>query len=311
MQRCAMPPRRLPARPPLRLALACWLTLAVPVLAQSPPPSFHAAVTARLDALRVAVPTAEVAIALHDLETGARYALHDTVVFHAASTMKVPVLIDLVREADAGRLSLDETLPLTNTFRSIVDGSPYTLDPADDSDDTVYARVGESVPLRWLAERMITHSSNLATNALIARLDPMRITRTMAAFGATRTQVRRGVEDGPAYRAGLNNVTTAGDLATILETLERGRAASPDGTTFLRDVLLAQHFRGEIPAGLPAGTRVAHKTGWISGTLHDAAIVYPEGRAPFVLVVLTRGIPDEPTAARFIADVARLAWTSR
>jgi beta-lactamase class A len=197
---------------------------------------------------------------------------------------------------------------LVNRFESIIDRSPYQLDPADDSDSSVYARVGDQVPLRWLAERMITHSSNLATNALIARLDPARITATMQSLGATRTLVYRGVEDGPAYRAGRNNVTTADDLAAILESIERGRAASSSGTAFLRQVLLAQHYNDEIPAGLPKGTPVAHKTGWITGTLHDAAIVYPPGRAPFVLVIMTRGVPAMTDAAQLIADLARLTW---
>lgn len=297
--------RRLTAR---RVALSLALLVSSSASAQPSRPVDLAALRNRLEARIAEQPGAVVAVALRDLATGARLSLHGDTVFHAASTMKVPVLIDLVREADAGRLSLDDGLPLVNRFHSIVDGSPYALDPADDSDRAVYDRVGDTVPLRWLAERMITHSSNLATNALIARLDPARITHTLTTFGATRTLVLRGVEDGPAYRAGRNNVTTADDLAAILVAVERGEAASAAGTTFLRTVLLAQAFGDEIPAGLPDGTPVAHKTGWITGTLHDAAIVYPPGRAPFVLVVLTRGIPEQRVAARLIADVARLTW---
>lgn len=292
--------------PPVALSLALLVSSAAS--AQPTRPADLAALRDRLEARIAEQPGAVVAVALHDLASDQRLSLRGDTVFHAASTMKVPVLIDLVREADAGRLSLDDRLPLANRFHSIVDGSPYALDPADDSDRAVYDRVGDAVPLRWLAERMITHSSNLATNALITRLDPARITRTVATFGARRTRVVRGVEDGPAYRAGRNNVTTASDLAAILVAVERGAAASPAGTDFLRTVLLAQAFGDEIPAGLPAGTPVAHKTGWITGTLHDAAIVYPPGRAPFVLVVLTRGIPEQRVAARLIADVARLTW---
>jgi beta-lactamase class A len=284
--------------------------LLVPHLApaQSPTSEPLAALRVQLERRLARQPGAEVAIAIRDLGSGASLSLRGDVVMHAASTMKVPVLIDLVREAEAGRLSLDDPLLLVNRFASIVDSSLYQLDPADDSDSSVYARVGEQVPLRWLGERMITHSSNLATNALIARLDPARITATMRSLGATQTLVYRGVEDGPAYRAGRNNVTTANDLASILEAIERGRAASPSGTAFLRQVLLAQHYNDEIPAGLPTGTPVAHKTGWITGTLHDAAIVYPPGRAPFVLVIMTRGIPVMTDAAQLIADLSRLTW---
>jgi len=69
-----------------------------------------------------------------------------------------------------------------------------------------------------------------------------------------------------------------------------------------------QEFNEEIPAGLPAGTRVAHKTGWITGVLHDAAVVYPRDRTPYVLVVLTRGIPDDKVARQLIADISRLVY---
>lgn len=265
-------------------------------------------VRVRIEARIAAVPGAEVAVTIVNLGIGSQRSIHGDRVYHAASTIKVPVLVDLLREADAGRLSLDQSVLLVNAFRSIVDGSPYTLSAADDSDGTVYERVGEWVPLRWLAERMINHSSNLATNALLALLDAERITATMRTFGAERTLVLRGVEDGPAFRANRNNVTTADDLAAILTAIERRTAASPASTEFLLAALRAQAFNDQIPAGLPPGTPVAHKTGQITATLHDAAIIYPPGRAPFVLVVLTRGIPEPQIAERLTADIASIAW---
>lgn len=265
-------------------------------------------VRTRLEARMASVPGAEVAVTIVNLGTGSQLSLNGDRVYHAASTMKVPVLIDLLREVDAGRLALDRSILLVNAFHSIVDGSPYALSAADDSDSTVYERVGEFVPVRWLAERMINHSSNLATNALIALLDPERITATMRALGAERTLVLRGVEDGPAFRANRNNVTTADDLAAILKAIERREAASPASTEFLLATLRAQAFNDQIPAGLPPGTPVAHKTGQITATLHDAAIIYPPGRAPFALVVLTRGIPDQRVAERLTAEIAAIAW---
>jgi beta-lactamase class A len=121
-------------------------------------------------------------------------------------------------------------------------------------------------------------------------------------------RVLRGVEDGKAFQRGLNNVTAAPDLAALLEAIATGRAASTVSCREMIDILSRQEFNDEIPAGLPAGTRVAHKTGWINGVLHDAAIVFPPGRAPYVLVVLTRGIRDDAVARRLIADVSRLVW---
>jgi beta-lactamase class A len=228
---------------------------------------------------------------------------------HAASTMKVPVLIELARRADRGALQLDASIPLENRFASIVDGSRYTLQQRDDSDDSVYAHVGRTVSLRWLATRMITHSSNLATNTLLTVVPADSVTATTRALGATRMLVRRGVEDTPAFRAGLNNVTTAGDLAALLAAIATDRAASPSACAWMRAVLFAQAFDAAIPAGLPPGTRVAHKTGDITRVEHDAGIVYPTDAPPYVLVVLTSGVESQRDAQRMIADITRLVHT--
>lgn len=228
--------------------------------------------------------------------------------FHAASTMKVPVMIEFFRQVDAGKLSLDQPLPLANQFASIVDGSPYALDAKDDEDASLYERLGKPVPARELVERMITRSSNLATNTVIALVDAKRVTKTLRSLGARQMNVLRGVEDGKAYQKGLNNTATARDLATLMAAIEQGKAASPASTQVMRSILLAQELNLEIPAGLPAGTPVAHKTGQISGVLHDAAIVYPSGRPPYILVVLTSGIPDEKVARALIADLSRQVY---
>ncbi|MFP2908669.1 serine hydrolase [Pyxidicoccus sp. 3LFB2] len=225
--------------------------------------------------------------------------------FHAASTMKVPVMVELFRQVDAGKLSLDQPMTLANRFESIVDGSPYTLSIADDEDATLYERLGTPVPVRELIERMITRSSNLATNSVIALVGAKKVTKTLRALGARKMTVLRGVEDGKAYEKGLNNTATARDLATLMAALEKGKAASATSTQAMRTILLAQEFNDLIPAGLPPGTPVAHKTGQITAILHDAAIVYPPGRAPYVLVVLTSGIPDGAVARALIADISR------
>jgi beta-lactamase class A len=251
-----------------------------------------------------------VGIAFHDLQTGATFYRDADESFHAASTMKVPVMIELFRRIDGGELSLDQGIPLTNRFSSIVDGSPYQLDPGEDSDSSAYSLVGAKVPVRELIERMITRSSNLATNALIELADARRANATAHQLGARDIRVLRGVEDIKAFQAGLNNTTTARDLATLLEAIETGRAASRASCDTMRAILLRQEFNDEIPAGLPAGTPVAHKTGSITGVRHDAAIVYPKGRKPYILVVLTRDIPDEKAAKSLIADISRLVYES-
>jgi beta-lactamase class A len=254
-------------------------------------------------------PGAEAAIWVEDLGTGATFRLADTVPYHPASTMKLPVMVTLVRAAESGAFALDDRILLQNVFRSIVDGSPYSLVREEDSDPALYDRVGAPISLRELNHRMIVRSSNLATNALIEALGADAITRVATSLGADGVIVRRGVEDAKAFAAGRNNGATARGLGRLLAAVERGDAASAAGTALMRATLLAQEFNDEIPAGVPAGTPVAHKTGWITGQTHDAAIVYPPGRAPFVLVVLTRGIADRATAQRLIADLAALTWS--
>jgi beta-lactamase class A len=254
------------------------------------------------------VPGATVGVVLRDVGGGAAVFINPDSVFHAASTMKVPVMIEYFRRLDAKQLTTDQTLALDTVFKSIVDGSPYALNAGVDSDSSVFSRVGQQVPLRWLVERMIVRSSNLATNALIELLDAQKVQSTTVSLGAVNMKVRRGVEDGKAFQQGLNNQTTARDLATLLEAIETGKAASRASTREMVEILAKQEFNDEIPAGLPPGTKVAHKTGWITGVTHDAALVYPPNRKPYVLVVLTRGIRERQVAQRLIADLSRMAW---
>jgi beta-lactamase class A len=274
------------------------------VTAQDPVASLRERVASRV----AEVTGATVGVFFAEVGGSAMFALNPDSVFHAASTMKVPVMIEYFRGIDAGRVRRDQTLLLGTTFKSIVDGSPYQLDAGVDSDSSVFARVGQQVPLRWLIERMIVRSSNLATNTLIEVLDAKKVDATARSLGATHMKVLRGVEDGKAFAAGLNNQTSARDLAVLLEAIEAGKAASKESSRKMLDILAAQEFNDEIPAGLPTGTRVAHKTGWITGVTHDAALVYPPGRKPYVLVLLTKGIRERPVAQKLIADISLLVW---
>jgi beta-lactamase class A len=253
-------------------------------------------------------PGAQVGLAYMDLESGDTLFLNADTSFHAASTMKVPVMIELFRRASTGSFGLDQRLMIVNQFSSIVDGSAYALDPKSDDDTTLYRRVGSRVAVDTLLRLMITRSSNLATNTLIALVGAEEVNRTMRSLGAQRIRVLRGVEDGKAFDKGLINTTTARDLGTILRAIEEGRAGSAKATGEMRQILLAQEFNDRIPAGLPPGIRVAHKTGEITAHFHDAAIVYPPGRKPYVLVVLTRRIQDGARASRMIADISSIVY---
>jgi len=249
-----------------------------------------------------------VGVAYVDLGSSDTLFLNADTSFHAASTMKVPVMIELFKRSQSGSFRMEQPLLMVNQFASLVDGSPYSLDSGSDSDSTLYKRVGQRVRVDSLLRLMIIRSSNFATNTLITLVGGEAVTATMRELGAQRIQVRRGVEDGKAFEKGLNNTTTARDLATILRAIEEGKAGTPGATRQMLDILLAQEFNEKIPAGLPPGVRVAHKTGEITAVSHDAAIVYPPGRRPYVLVVLTRGIADGTRSARLIADISALVF---
>jgi beta-lactamase class A len=249
---------------------------------------------------------AEVAVAFRTLDGADEVLIDPDKPFHAASTMKVPVMIELYRQARAGRLTLDEPLPIRNEFRSIVDGSPYKLSEGDDSDREVYAAVGRTMTLRKLNELMITVSSNFATNLLIERLGVEPIRQTVTRLGAEGMQVLRGVEDQKAFDKGLNNSTTARGLLVLLEKLAKGQAVDAAADAEMVDVLKGQKFNEAIPAGVPPGTPVAHKTGNITRIHHDAAIVY--GSRPYVLVLLVRGIEDRKESAALMARMSKVIF---
>jgi beta-lactamase class A len=235
------------------------------------------------------------AVAYRDLVSGRSFGQNETASFHAASTMKLAVMMAVYRWLD-----LDDGLRVENRFRSVVNGSHYAVGLEDDSDSLVHEKIGDLMPIRQLVERMIVRSSNLATNLLVDRLGTERVN----SHGVAGVVVRRGVEDMLGFGQGINNEATAEGLAKLLVAIARD--SSQAGEEMLR-TLLAQEFNRGIPAGLPPGTPVANKPGWTSKVVHDAAIVDPYGERPYVLVVMTEGHPssDEGFAAiaRIAADV--------
>src|SRR6266581_4554959 len=266
----------------------------------------------RIRARIAQAPARAVGLYYRDLSGGDSLTVGAATRFHAASTMKIPVMIQLFRDRDANLLSLDDSVTVTNTFRSIVDSSPYQLDVTDDSDSSLYKRLGQRASIRELIELMETVSSNLATNLLITRVDAKRANATAHALGADSILVLRGVEDGKAYRAGLNNTTTARDLGMLLAAIANGTAASAGSCRDMLAILGRQHFNEGIPAGLPAGTRIYHKTGWIGQVVyHDAAVVEPTDGRRYVLVVLTGGIQKDEDSHALVRDLSRLVFDAR
>ncbi|HEX6183382.1 MAG TPA: serine hydrolase [Pyrinomonadaceae bacterium] len=301
-----MTPRQTRTRIFRTAALACLLLPAASGAAQSRPP--RSALEAKVRELIAASGAETVGVAFRDPESGGELFINPRASFHAASTMKVPVMLEVYRQARAGLLPLDSRLPVRNEFKSIADGSPFSVAPEDDSEQTLYKKVGGTETVRELVRLMVTESSNLATNILIERVTPARVRDLCRRLGARDMRVLRGVEDGKAFARGMNNTTTARDLFLLLRAVAEGRAVSGRASREAADVLAAQKFKEGIPAGLPAGLRVAHKTGSITGIEHDAGIIYPPGRKPYVLVVLVRGVKEPARAHRLIADISRAVY---
>lgn len=246
---------------------------------------------------------ADVGVAFRTLDGNTEWFYHADEAFHAASTMKVPVLIELFHQVREGKLKLDDPLLIKNEFHSLADGSVYTLDAADDSEAELYKAAGQTRTLQQLSELMITVSSNFATNLLIEKLGVGNIRATVHALQADGMNVLRGVEDGKAFAKGLNNTTTARGLQRLMDAIAHGEAVDQESSKQMIEILERQTFNECIPAGLPPGIRVAHKTGEITKIHNDAAIVFAP--KPFVLVILVRGIADQKESAALMADITR------
>ena len=251
---------------------------------------------------RISSSGADVAVYFKTRDGKAEWSLRPNDVFHAASTMKIPVMIELFHQVQQGKRTLDDKIVVKNEFRSIVDGSPYKLSAADDSETDLYKAEGQTRTLRELCELTITVSSNLATNLIIEKLGVENIRATIHALGADGVVVLRGVEDGKAFEKGLNNTATARGLAILLEAIAKETAVDAASSREMIAILKRQKFNEGIPAGVPPGIPVAHKTGEITKIHHDAAIVF--AKRPYVLVILVRGVADIKQSAALMAQIS-------
>lgn len=286
------------------LLLITLAAFAVPQQTSAP----LAAAKAEIERL-IALSGAEVSVVYRPLNAaaGGEILIGPDVVYHAASTMKVPVMLELFRQVDAKTISLDDTVPVSNVFHSIVDGSEFTLGTSEEVDGAAHRALGSRMSYRDLCEAMITISSNLATNVLMEHLGVEKIRATVTRLKAPGMKVLRGVEDQKAFDKGMNNETTARALMTLMTAIGNGTAASPSSSAEMQAILKRQKYNDGIPAGVP-GIAVGHKTGTITRIHHDAAIVY--ANQPYVLVVMTRGMADEKKSDLLIAEISRVIYNT-
>lgn len=228
--------------------------------------------------------------------------------FHAASTMKTPVMIEVFKQSSEGKFSMNDPIVIKNEFKSIVDGSTYSMSIDNDSGENLYSFIGQKRTIYSLVYDMITVSSNLATNLLIDIVGAQNVQNTIKALGVEKMRVLRGVEDNKAYYKGLNNTTNAFDLMIIFEKIAKGEVISPEICKKMIGILLEQKFNKIIPALLPKVAKVAHKTGSITGIKHDSGIIIlPDGRK-YVLVILSKDLKDDAKAELIGAGISRLIY---
>jgi beta-lactamase class A len=232
------------------------------------------------------------AVAVHDLETGVEFRYRPDRWFHAASTIKLAVLLGVFASIHIGKFKPQSRLHVRNRFRSAYDGSSFRILSERDADSEVQTAIGKTMRLSELARNMIIRSSNLATNLLLDLLGLEFLQRVLEEYDLVGIDLRRGVEDELAFEHGINNRVTAQGLVQLLRLIAEERAFTPDLSRSMLDILHDQEFRSGIPAGLPSNARVAHKTGEISTIAHDAGIVYLPKRKPYIVSILTEWEPE-------------------
>jgi beta-lactamase class A len=250
-----------------------------------------------------------IAVALHDAETGFELHYHAERWFHAASTIKVPILLGVFAAIDRGELLPHSRVHVRNRFLSVVENIPFRVESGRDANSAVHNAIGKMMRVDELAYHMITTSSNLATNLLLGVIGPDAVNRTLKELDVEEgIELRRGVEDELAFEKRINNMVTADGLLRILVLLSEGKAFSPALSRRMMDILHGQEFNQGIPARLPKGARVAHKTGEISTVAHDAGVVYLPKRKPYVLVILTEWDPAGTGRSRTIATISHTIY---
>ena len=250
------------------------------------------------------------AVSVHDLETGAEFQYHADRWFHAASTIKVAILVGVFGAIHRGELLPQSRVHVRNRFLSAYDGSPYRVRLDRDANPDVHREVGRTLRVSELADAMITTSSNLATNLLLDLVGLDVLQHSIDSFGLHGIDLRRGVEDEKAFEHDISNRVTANGLVGLLRLIGEEHAFSPKLSRDMVDVLLGQQFKSGLPAGLPRAARVAHKTGEISTIAHDAGLVYLPDRKPYAIAVLTEWEPSATGRSATIAAASYLVYAS-
>jgi len=234
----------------------------------------------------------DVAIVIKDLDTGWQIEYNRDMPIPAASLVKIPIMMAYFSAAEEGRMRLNDAIELKQS------------DKVDGSGQLKNACAGSSCKIKDLLSLMITESDNTAANVLINRLGIDELNRYFSKFGLKYTNLSRKMMDFRLRKDGVENYTTAGDMAYILEKLYRGAFINRKVSKSCLGLLAEQKINDRIPRKLPPDVTVAHKTGLESGVCHDVGIVYT-AKGNFLIAVLTKH--EYPTAQPTKRLISRLS----
>jgi len=251
-------------------------TVAVPWSPPCPDPLLQSAIAA------VAQPSGSVSVAVHHLATGQGAAIDADVIAPPASLFKLGIMVAVMRDLDAGRLSAEMTLDILEG-----DWAPGA--------GVLQDRIGQAVTVAEALRLMIGISDNVAAFVLLRAIGSQRLNDCTASLGMART--RFYVDERP-------DETSAGDVATILARIATGEAAGPTSTRAMLDLLSQRQPAAWIRQALGDRVPVAHKSGQLTGVRNDAAIV-PTPAGPYVVAVLTHGLSNDAAGERYVIHMAR------
>lgn len=223
---------------------------------------------------------------------------------YAASTMKLAVLGALLQDG----WTPSSELRVVDRFTSAV-GGEFVVRQADDQDDPTWARLGQQVEIDHLAERMIVVSSNVATDVLAGWLGLPRVRAFVERAGlAGQIDVHRLIGDTAAETAGVTNTVTAAGLGRLMEGLTGGSLLDQPATRRATELLAGQTHLEMIAAGLPQGTWIASKGGWVDGVNHDVALVRPDSAPDYILSICTTTGLSHDAGCSLVAELSRITW---
>jgi beta-lactamase class A len=234
------------------------------------------------------------ALEVLDLSTGYRVGFNAGASMPAASTIKVPVMVAVFEDLAEGRFGLDRRVTL------------LARDKDWGSGELCDAPVGSTYTVSTLIEKMIDISDNTATNMLIRLVGLHEINGTMQDLGLDHTRLLRDVRtEGWSIRSQLR--TSPHDLVHLLAMMARRQLIDEWSSNEMVSILEGNEFNSLLPAPLPEDVTIAHKTGSLFDTLNDAGIVYADN-GPYVIAVMTTGLPSLDLGRSFIHAISRLTY---